>query len=216
MAGMTKAAMNLLCPLLLTASGLTLLITGCTTMEPVTLNEPGHAVLARNAGSMRPNVLAFERQERDGLAVSSNLAFADGPFVRGCRLTLVLSNQADKPVTLHPVVSLLDATGQTIAPMYGGSYLAWVARQAERPGPTAGASPAPATRFPPDTAGQWSQWAADYWLKEEYRLGPGEAVTAVLVFPLRQLANLPLRLTVECGGEAFDFVTFRELPAPAP
>ena len=166
---------------------------GCSN-DPVSLNEPGRSLLARNVGSMQPQVLPFERQMKNNLAVSYHLTFARGPYISGYRLTLVLTNESDKPVKLPVAFRLMNATGLVLAPVYGDSYLTLVARDASKGGPEA-------------EAHRWMQWEADYWLKREYTLEPGTSVTGVQIFPAAELRHLPLHLTVECGETVYDFVT---------
>ena len=178
---------------LLTFLALLLIQAGCST-DPVSLNEPVRSVLARNVGSMQPQVLPFERQVKNNLAVSYHLTFARGPYISGYRLTLVLTNETEKPVKLPVAFRLMNATGLVLAPMYGDSYLTLLARDAGKGVPEA-------------EARRWMQWETDYWLKSEYTLEPGTSVTGVQIFPSTKLRHLPLHLTVECGETVYDFVT---------
>lgn len=51
------------------------------------------------------------------------------------------------------------------------------------------------------------RWANSFWLKSAYELPPGTATSGALFFPATNLGQLPLRLTIEIGGEKFQFVT---------
>lgn len=51
------------------------------------------------------------------------------------------------------------------------------------------------------------RWANAFWLKSAYDLPPGTAASGSLFFPASNLGQLPLRLTIETGGEKFQFVT---------
>jgi hypothetical protein len=51
------------------------------------------------------------------------------------------------------------------------------------------------------------RWANAFWLKSDYDLPPGTAASGALFFPAANLGQVPLRLTVEVGGERFEFVT---------
>lgn len=51
------------------------------------------------------------------------------------------------------------------------------------------------------------RWANAFWLKSGYDLPPGAAASGALFFPAATLGQVPLQLTVEVGGEKFEFVT---------
>lgn len=51
------------------------------------------------------------------------------------------------------------------------------------------------------------RWANSFWLKNSYDLPSGSAASGALFFPAASLGKVPLRLTIEVGGEKFEFVT---------
>jgi hypothetical protein len=51
------------------------------------------------------------------------------------------------------------------------------------------------------------RWANSFWLKSNYVLPPGTAVTGALLFPASQVGAMPLRLTVGTGNTALEFLT---------
>jgi hypothetical protein len=51
------------------------------------------------------------------------------------------------------------------------------------------------------------RWANSFWLKSNYDLPAGSAASGALFFPAANLGKIPLRLTIEVGGEKFEFVT---------
>ena len=50
-------------------------------------------------------------------------------------------------------------------------------------------------------------WANSFWLKEAYDLPAGAASWGALFFPAADLGELPLHLTVQVGGQQFEFDT---------
>lgn len=55
------------------------------------------------------------------------------------------------------------------------------------------------------------RWADTYWLRENYHLEPGQAVSAVVVFPTTAIGSLPATVSVTVNGELF---TFKSAPRP--
>lgn len=54
------------------------------------------------------------------------------------------------------------------------------------------------------------RWANSYYLKSRYQVPPQSAVAGALLFPAAHVGPLPLKLTIEAGGEKFEFLTARQ------
>jgi hypothetical protein len=55
------------------------------------------------------------------------------------------------------------------------------------------------------------RWTNAFYLKSRYELPSGGVASGALLYPAASLAQLPLKLTIEAGGDRFEFLTASKL-----